>query len=197
MKNSHTRTNVSAENKLVDYYQSQQLSSSRLHSIIEDSNSNSRKRNIGLAVAASVVLLAVFSFSHNRIVKSQRLNLALQEAAINHASKLQMDAEADTLIELQERLGDLPFDIKLPVNSLFKDLKLVGGRYCTINGNIAAHLKLTNPDSLEQYSLFLTPNKKSLHIVESDVVDIAGVDVKLWQENDVVYALASSTGKTQ
>jgi len=185
------------EQKVVDYYQSQQISGSRLHAIMEDTETTSRKRSVALAIAASVLLLGIFGFSHTKLINTQRLDLALREAAINHASKLQMDAEADTLIELQARLRDLPFEIKLPTTGFFKDLKLVGGRYCTINGNMAAHLKLSSPDNSEQYSLFLTPYKENLKVRESAVVDISGVDVKLWQENNVVYALAGSTGYIQ
>lgn len=184
------------EQKLIDYYQSQQLSNDRLHAILDDTQSTRRKRVIGLALAASFVLMSAVALVHQNILTTERTDVVLREAALNHYSKLQMDAEGQSLVELQNKLQELPFDIKLPESEFFQQLALVGGRYCTISGNLAAHIKLSNPETSEQYSLFLTPAADVVQTLESPEVEIFGVDVRLWQENDLVYAFATAAGES-
>ncbi len=184
------------EEQLIDYYQSQQLSNDRLHAILDDTQSMRRKRVVGLALAASVLLMSVVALVHKNILTTQRTDVVLREAALNHSSKLQMDAEGQSMTELQNKLQELPFDIRLPESEWFEQLALVGGRYCTISGNLAAHIKLSNPETSEQYSLFLTPAAENLKTLQSPEVEVFGVDVKLWQENDVVFAFAAAAGES-
>jgi len=181
----------SPEDELIEHYQSQQISSNKLHSILQETQAVTRKRNIFVALTASVLLMSMFVLAQQKILASQRTNMVLKEAALNHTSKLQMDSEAVSLVQLQKELHDLPFEIKLPESGPYSQLALVGGRYCTINGNLAAHLKLADPQTREQHSLFLTPSATNLKAMEHQGVEISGVQVKLWQEQDVVYAFAT------
>ena len=118
------RQDKSAELELTDYYQSQQLSSDRLHAIMAESQTSNRNRYIGIALAASVALLSLFAFAHQNILTSQRTEVVLREAALNHASKLKMDAETASLGELQQKLGELGFEIRLPESEFFQKLAL-------------------------------------------------------------------------
>lgn len=183
-----------AESRLIDHYQSQQISNDRLHAILTDTQATKRNRFLGFAVAASLLVMSIAVLTHQNILTSQRTDTVLREAALNHASKLKMDAEAQSLSELQVALAELPFTIKLPESPLFEKLAVVGGRYCTISGNLAAHLKLADPKTLQQYSLFLTPTADNLQSMKSPEVEISGVGVKLWHEDDVVYAFAQTKG---
>jgi len=192
---SRRNNRPSPEQQLIDYYQSEQLGSDRLHAIIDETQTTNRNRYVGFALAASLALMAVFTALHQNLLASHRTDTVLREAALNHSSKLQMDAETGSLSELQNELGELKFDIKLPKSDFFGQLALVGGRYCTISGNLAAHLKLSNPETSEQFSLFLTPYAKNLKTMESSAVEISGVDVELWHEDNVVYALATGISR--
>jgi len=182
------------DQEIIDYYQSQQISSDRLHAILDDTQTSSRNRTLALALAASLLLVSVAAMMHQNILASQRTNMVLREAALNHSSKLQMDAEAGSLAELQNELGELPFEIKMPDSEVFGKLAMVGGRYCTISGKLAAHIKFSNPETEQQYSLFLAPSEGNLKPIDGPAVDVSGVDVKLWQENDVVYVFAANKG---
>ncbi len=183
-----------ADNRLIDHYQSQTLSTDRLHVMLEESQSHRRSRTISFALAASLLLFSLVFLTHQNILSSQRTDNVMREAALNHSSKLQMDAEAGSLEELQVQLDELPFEIKMPESGFYSKLAVLGGRYCTINGYLAAHLKLADPETSKQYSLFLTPNNSRLLSMKNNESVLSGVDVKLWHENDVVYALAKSTG---
>ncbi len=199
MENRTTQSPLSDEdagNRLIDHYQSQQISSDRLHAMLDESQTLHRSRVTSFALAASMILFTLGVLMHQNILASQRTEIVMREAALNHSTKLQMDAEAESLEELQVKLNELPFDIALPEGEKFPKLAVLGGRYCTINGHLAAHLKLADPETSKQYSLFLTPSAESLRSMKADVAELSGVDVKLWHENDVVYAFAMDTGDT-
>ena len=190
MKNRHVSGSDKPEDELIDYFQSQKISNDKLSELIEHSHSSINHRFVGLAVAASIFILSTFALVHQNILLSLRSNIVLREAALNHSTKLRMDSEAVSLADLQNELAELPFDIKLPESEFYQKLSLVGGRYCTISGNLAAHLKLSNPETDEQFSLFLTPYAGNLKNVGKPEDVISGVDVKLWREHDVIYAFA-------
>lgn len=180
------------EQRLNDYYQLKTLSSSRLQAILTQSQRSRRRRMYPVFAAAAMLLVIVAGALHQQSLDGQRVSVALQEAAMNHATRLQLDVEAETLPSLQKDLDKLPFYLILPKGGLYERLTLIGGRYCTISGNLAAHLKFTDPGTNEQYSLFVTPLARNLKSMVSEPEQISGVEVKLWQENDVVYALAKT-----
>ena len=122
----------SPEQELIDYYQSQQISNDRLHAILDDTQSVRRNRMVSYALVASVLLMSMAALVHMNILTTQRTDVVLREAALNHSSKLQMDAEGQSLVELQNQLQELTFDIKLPASEQFQQLAVIGGRYCTI-----------------------------------------------------------------
>lgn len=183
----------SCDQDVIDYYQEQQISSGRLQAIMSETQSSTRPRFYGMAVAASVFLLALAGVTHYNVLNSERTQTVMREAALNHVSKMRMDISATSIGELQSGLAELPFEIKLPESGLFERLSLLGGRYCTMSGNLAAHIKMTDPETSEKYSLFLTPYSGNLKAMQSEGAEISGVDVRLWQENNVVYALVATS----
>lgn len=181
-------------NRLIDHYQSQQISSDRLQTILDETRSSRKSQIVSFALAASLMVFTLGVLMHQNILASQRTDIVMKEAALNHSKKLQMDAEANSLEELQVKLDELPFAIVLPESADFPTLAVVGGRYCTINGHLAAHVKLRDPETAKDYSLFLTPSADNLRSMKSNDAELSGVDVRLWHENDVVYAFAADTG---
>jgi len=180
------------DQKIVDHYQARALPADRLELILDTSRKARRWRFVPAYAVAAMVMLAVIVLMHQRSLVTQRTSLALREAAMNHITKLQLDVEAGRIDTLQSGLGKLPFNIELPDNPVFGKLALLGGRYCTISGNLAAHLKFSDPESKQQYSLFVTPYSGNLEAMESVVVEMSGIEVNLWRENDIVYAMAKT-----
>ncbi len=180
------------DDKLVEHFQAQTLPSDRIELILDASRSARRWRFAPAYAVAAMLLLAVVVLAHQRSLVTQRTSLALREAAMNHVTKLQLDVEANGIDALQSGLAELPFDIELPDNPVFAKLALLGGRYCTISGNLAAHLKFSDPESQQQYSLFVTPYAGNLAEMESNTVEMSGIAVNLWRENDIVYAMAKA-----
>lgn len=178
------------DRQLADYYQQQTLDNARLQSILEESQRQRQHHRMSVYAAVAGLLLVLATVLHQRALSNQQVEYALREAALNHLNKLQLDAEASTIASLQSGLAELPFKMVLPDQNLYGELDLAGGRYCTLGGNLAAHLKFSHPESGEQYSLFMTPMATGTESLISDAEHVEGVEVKLWQENKVVYAMA-------
>lgn len=181
------------DQRVTDYYQSQTLSGDRMQSLLLQSQRTRRRRYYyPLGAVAAMLLMMVVTTFHRYSLNDQRITVALNEAAMNHATKLQLDVTADSLSGLQSSLEKLPFNLVLPEDGPYESLALLGGRYCTISGNLAAHLRFSDLESGEQYSLFMTPFSPDLKSMTSAPAHIDGVEVALWQEKKVVYAMAKS-----
>ena len=134
--------------------------------------------------------------------------LVLQEAAMNHQSKLQLDIDTGDMETLQSGMQRLDFDLSIP-DALAAGYELLGGRYCTLGGQLAAHLRLENrytdlpptvvkgmsgtsdPESLRARSVFVTRSSANLeHIVDSSKEFPGDVQVTSWKSGDLFYVLA-------
>jgi len=137
--------------------------------------------------------------------------IVLQEAAMNHQSKLQLDIDTKDMETLQSGMKRLDFDLSIP-DALSAGYQLLGGRYCTIGGQLAAHLRLenrysdslpgaekgtldsadsSNSDSLRARSVFVTRSSANLeHIVDSSREFPGDVQVTSWKNGDLFFVLA-------
>ncbi len=68
-------------------------------------------------------------------------DLVFKEAALNHRSKFKYDVVAADVDSIVEGMHRLDFDVELP-DALASGFELVGGRYCTLGGYLAAHIRL-------------------------------------------------------
>ena len=69
---SRRNNRPSPEQQLIDYYQSEQLGSDRLHAILDETQTTNRNRYVGFALAASLALMAVFTALHQNLLASHR-----------------------------------------------------------------------------------------------------------------------------
>ena len=181
------------QDELTDYYQSKSLRPELMQELLSH---KPRKVwmpwNLVLSAAAMVLVAIAALFVHQHQLTSDRTQVALLEASTNHVTKLQFEFEPETVEELEQSMDRLSFALRLPSLSEIGPLKIEGARYCTISGNLAAHLKFTNLETQEPISLFVTADVDNLHTIGSTPATISGVDVKLWREKGMFYALASS-----
>ncbi len=68
-------------------------------------------------------------------------DLVFKEAALNHRSKFKYDVVASDVDSIVDGMHRLDFDVELP-DALASGFELVGGRYCTLGGHLAAHIRL-------------------------------------------------------
>jgi len=175
------------------YYWDKSLPAESIEDLVESNVKPSRNwLQLSTALVAGVALFAAVLWQQ-QLARFDLRDLTIREAAMNHTSKLQLDVETSQLDLLTAKMEKLDFPITLP-SQLKNKLSLIGGRYCTINGHLAAHLKFEDREQGNQLSLFMTPatnTLSSLHGQKARIADLA-VSVSLAEENGLFYALASA-----
>ncbi len=151
----------------------------------------SRRRFVEWGIAASL-LIAVATGVHAFGTIKERTESALREAAMNHTRRLDTEFQAQEIAALDHDMTQLPFNISLP-GHLRGRYSVVGARYCSMSGNLAAHVKLIDQQSKQKISLFMTQMVDDLKYIETEREGVNGVDVKLWQEGGLFYALAKAS----
>ncbi len=149
----------------------------------------------------------------NELAALDLSKLVIQEAAINHRTKLQMDVLASDIATLRQGMTRHDFELQLP-EALTAGHELIGGRYCTLAGKLAVHLRLEdegrvkpaapiesaneNLDTIQSRSLFVTRStdgdRESFELLEQFSEN---VHVSSWTQDGMLYVLAEGNEITQ
>jgi len=140
--------------------------------------------------AVGLSLMVGLMFFYDSSLKRERSETTLRAAALYHKTRLQLDFEGSSIVELRNKMDELPFTLQLPVSVDLQTFRLVGGRYCSINGQLAAHLRFKNPDSGRHFSLFQTALAPPLERLDLSSENIDGMAVRLWNEKLNFYVQA-------
>lgn len=174
------------------HYEATSLEKDQLHRIMNSGSAERRVfRVLSGAIAAGVLLLASLAVHHQTSI-GERADRTLREAALNHSTRLDLEFTSDQINTLNQQMALLPFTISLPA-SLDSSYKIVGTRYCTINGKLAAHVKLLDSSSSNAVSIFMTNVDEDLEHLDNKQRMIDGLDVRLWRERGLFYAMAQTT----
>jgi peptide methionine sulfoxide reductase MsrA len=186
------------DDRLRDYYRGLLLNETDLQNIAFSGRGQTRVNHVLFSwsmggftwVAAAVLLLSISVGIHEYGTHSERTYRTLNEAAMNHSTRLQLEFEASTIVEIDRHMLQLPFKVQLPT-AFNKQYRVLGARYCTINGELAAHVKFIDRDTDEQVSLFMTRSVDDLQKINATSEQVDGVKVSLWNESGLFYAMAS------
>jgi len=85
----------------------------------------------------------------------------------------------------------LDFGLARP-ESLAANYRLIGGRYCSIQGRLAAQLKVEDTNSGEIATLYITPVTERLIGISDQQVVHDNVNIKLWKADNFFYGLATT-----
>lgn len=147
-----------------------------------------RPRVAGTAIACMCLMTLVLSaWLFN--ASSERTEHTLREVAMNHTTRLEPEFLGGSLAKLDNSMHQLPFTLVLP-KSMAGEYELAGARYCSLSGVLAAHVKLQDKQSGQSMSLFVTSNAAELEDIQPQQQSIDGVEVDLWREGGLFYALA-------
>ena len=141
---------------------------------------------------AAVFMLAMVGASlatHHYGSQAERMTRMLREAAMNHSTRLQLEFKSSNVVSINNSMQQLPFNVTLP-DEFKHGYEVLGARYCTISGHLAAHLKLIDKSSNKQISLFMTRASDDLSRVSRAQKGVDGIDVQLWTESGLFYAKA-------
>jgi len=112
----------------------------------------------------------------------------LREVAMNHRTRFDPDYRDDSIASLDERMGLLPFSLSAPAR-LDAALQVQGSRYCSLAGQLAAHVTLRDAKR-RPVSLFVTTLAHDVQRLDGLHERVAGLKVQLWQEEGLFYAMA-------
>jgi len=143
---------------------------------------------LGLAACLMVV---VSSTVHQYGVHSERTELALKEVAMNHFTRLDLEYIDTSISTIDKEMALLPFELSLP-KSVAENYQIKGARYCTLSGQLAAHVKLTHQSTKKPLSVFMTRAADELNAIDDSQESIDGVDVRIWRESGLLFAMVGS-----
>lgn len=195
---------------LKDFLEQEALTDQELHQLqdwaednslqIQDKPVRSTKWIVLLSLAASVFIMVALGYTykmHTNELIQQRL---AHEVFTNHLKIKSLDIETHSLQELRgffERLDFSPFfsgDLRAA------DLKLLGGRYCTLQGAVALQLRFQSPEGeiITYYQALYEKDRfgKLPDIKHGDqpkVILEKGIELSIWQENSVVSVMAQAS----
>lgn len=190
------------DDRLKRYYQAQQLEPWKIEEIALSTEqldephrswwarvSRLRLTPFPVAAAFSLMIVVASLVTYQYVSQAERMTRMLQEAAMNHTTRLQLEFESSDVTSINQNMRQLSFDVSLP-EELRYGFEVLGARYCTISGYLAAHLKLIDKTSDKQISLFMTRASDDLNRIGHTQKGIDGIDVKLWNESGLFYAKA-------
>jgi len=146
-----------------------------------------------LAVAASL-LLALLGSGVFLLQKNDSTDLGwlvAKEIAVNHNKHLAIEFPTGDYHELNRLMDKLDFSSVISKRLAPGQYRLLGGRYCSIQGQLALQLKLQDRAG-NRYTLYQTPLSKMLTGIRQGEQLIDGVRITLWREAGLLLGLASS-----
>lgn len=152
-----------------------------------------RQYRSGVAALCAMVVVAViffaFSFSPGNFGSINELGKYVVQEHLEHGRVTLLFEQIGNVEEWsREKLQDSFSVNTFPVG----DMKIVGGRICSIKNCNFAHLLYQDKQDL--YSLFVTSGKEIGFLMEPGrmySLTISGVDLHIWQRDRMVYALTS------
>jgi len=146
-----------------------------------------------LAVAASLLLIL---FGGGLFLLQPNPNadpswLVAKEIAVNHNKHLAIEYPTGDYHALNRLMDKLDFSSVISKRLPSGQYRLLGGRYCSIQGQLALQLKLRDRAG-NLYTLYQAPLNKLLSGIRQGEQTIDGVRITLWREAGLLFGLASS-----
>ncbi len=142
-----------------------------------------------LAAMAAMLLLG-FGLFHVWFTERDLSHRVLGEIAMNHLEELSVEVASADYAAVQGSLDQLEFSI-LPPASVRQRFELIGGRYCSIEGGLAAQLKLRDRETGQVETLYATRLTDALKGIAPQESLHDDVRISLWSEGDVFFGLAA------
>ena len=146
----------------------------------------------GIAAAAAVVVVAAGLYRHNDT--TLLADRVFAEVALNHRKNLAVEVEGTRLEEVQQGLDRLDFSILSAAEVMGPDYALVGGRYCSIQGELAAQLKVVEQAQGRRWTVYVVPLNDDLAAIVGSGKTMAGVRIELVERAGMFLALAVDVG---
>ena len=145
--------------------------------------------NIASVVFVFAITIGIF-IGNSNVHKDSVGRLVLQEIAMNHNKHQTVEYAIKDYALLQTAMKKLDFGLLQPT-LLSDSYQLVGGRYCSIQGHIAAQLKVAHKIDSKIATLYVTPITKRLSVIVNQTAIEDSVHIRLWKTDKLLYGLAT------
>lgn len=176
------------DTQIKEYYQKQSLPEEQLRALRPPEDSPRPKAwpwLLPLAAAAAVVL-AIFLWKPASLPEA-----VATEIAKNHNAQHPMEIRSSEYPKIAAALDQLQFPLMPPDEDFRREYTLVGGRYCSIRTQRAAQLRVRKNDTGQMHTLYITALTDELRALPDTKRTIDGIQVRLWNEGECFFGLAS------
>lgn len=150
-------------------------------------------------IAATVLIAAVIGLFYSTQQTPIGEKIA-HEVSKNHLKLKPLEVNSNKLQDLNEYFTMLDFKLVSSKILIDPNWVLLGGRYCTIQGNTAAQLRIKNLTTGKIETLYQAPffanqydNVPSIDKGQTPIEEYSkGMQVKIWTEKGVLFALTNN-----
>ncbi|MEM7583155.1 MAG: hypothetical protein AAF560_07230 [Acidobacteriota bacterium] len=174
------------------FYLDQQMPEERMTQLLERAAElQQARRRRWLALAATVALVVFGGLWLRHWTAAEGLaDRVVAEVAMNHRKDLAVEVAVADYEQLQPALDKLNFEVAPPMAQQAAGYQLVGGRYCSIQAQLAAQLKIRHLQTGRVATLYVTELSPELASLPGQQRTDDGVTVELWSQGELLYALA-------
>ncbi|HYS54327.1 MAG TPA: hypothetical protein VER58_11255 [Thermoanaerobaculia bacterium] len=186
------------DDQIRDYYTSQGPSPhtvARLKQMMRSGAPQRSRRRVWIASAAVLVIaLATLIWTASRGVESPQQVAAVvaHQAALGHNEKQELEFRVGNCAELQRQMKSLDFTLVEPGMMKEMNMRIVGARYATLAGEMAAQILYVDPHGVP-CTLYEARSADQLARVATGDHLIDGLRVSVWKEKGLVMVLARPT----
>ena len=175
------------EGEIRKYYNDKTLPAKSVHRML-GATAHARSGIWGYVLIAATVILGIGLYTS--LDRAQSLtDRVLQEIVMNHEKALDIEVAAADYEELQSRMDRIDFDIS-PNAAIRKSYELKGGRYCSIQGELAAQLKIRHRETRIVHTLYVTRLSPTLDRLSDRSYIKTATRIRLWKDNGRFFGLA-------
>ncbi len=143
--------------------------------------------------AALVLAVALGTFARRQQLRAAQITGVASEIALNHHKALELDVEVDGFEELAGAMPLLDFSPMAPGAIATEGYRLLGARYCSIGGSIAAQIRLVDSGGVRA-TLYELRESGHAGLVDHADTEVDGLRVRLWREGGLLMGLARPIG---
>ncbi len=193
--NQAPSSDVLARMKTMADVQSKESENSNVIKLSQQQKQGLWKTGKRFAIAASFTLVALVGAQLTHVLQLPFLQEELivrvaQEVALNHNKRLASEFVTHNYSQLAATMDKLDFIIKSPEQLKYSGYQLLGARYCSIQGHIAAQIKLVDSKG-ELMTLYVTRLNDALATLQNQSQQYEKLLIKNWHEGGLFYSLAS------
>ena len=141
--------------------------------------------------ALLLLMVGVAWFGIQQYRYTAAVDRLVAEIAYNHNKQMGMEIESNAIETVKAFLTKLDFPLIATDRLPGDEWQLLGGRYCSLQGKLAAQLKLRQVETGDIYTLFQTARPAGMPVSSTiRQTYVNGIEVRLWSERGLLVGMA-------